>query len=231
MDRLARFQRWTGWLTLLLLGVALTLAVNAPADFQQSNSVRILFVHVPSAKMSLLMYVAVTVCSIWVLVRRSETADILAAAAVPVGAAFAAVTLATGSIWGKPMWGTWWAWDARLTSMLVLLIIYVGLMALRSALDDPQKSARATAVMAIVGAVDLPIIHFSVTWWRTLHQPPSIAGPGTGKIHIAGPLLTPLIAMAIAFIALGAYMWFVNARLIRASRRLEQLDTEHEEHG
>ncbi|MBF0187453.1 MAG: cytochrome c biogenesis protein CcsA [Magnetococcales bacterium] len=224
MQRLAKWQLLVGLATVILLAVGLWMSLAAPLDFQQGNSVRILYAHVPSAKMSLLIYLFVTGASIAFLWKKSETADILAEAAVPVGAAFSAVTLASGSIWGKPMWGAWWAWDARLTSMLVLLIIYVGLMALRNAFDDQGKAARATAVLAIIGAIDLPIIHYSVTWWRTLHQPASFDGPG--KISVQGPLLTPLLVMSAAFILLGIYLVLLNARVVATRRRVESLEDE-----
>jgi heme exporter protein C len=228
MNMLARIQRPLGFMTLLWLGVGLWMVLNAPLDFQQGNSVRILYAHVTSAKMSLFCYILLTITSITYLIKKSETADILSEAAAPVGAAFTAVTLASGSIWGKPMWGTWWAWDARLTSMLVLLILYMGLMALRSSLDEPLKAARATAILAIIGAVDLPIIHYSVVWWRTLHQPASFGG-ASGNPTITGDLLPPLLVMAIAFIFLGAYLVVVKAREIAALRHLEALDIERME--
>ncbi len=230
MTWLEKIQRPLGLAALILLAIGLWMVFQTPADFQQGNSVRILYIHVPSAKMALFTYLFLTVVSALYLWRGNETLDILAEAAVPVGAAFTAVTLATGSIWGKPMWGTWWAWDARLTSMLVLLIIYFGLMALRNALDDPTKAARATAVLAIIGAVDLPIIHFSVVWWRTLHQPPSMGG-GKVQIAITGPLLPPLIIMAVAFILLGGYLITVKSREVAAARRLEALEVESAEHA
>ncbi|MBF0379642.1 MAG: cytochrome c biogenesis protein CcsA [Magnetococcales bacterium] len=228
MNLLARIQRPLGFMALLWLGVGLWMVFNAPIDFQQGNSVRILYAHVTSAKMSLFSYILLTIASITYLVKKSETADIIAEAAAPVGAAFTAVTLASGSIWGKPMWGTWWAWDARLTSMLVLLIIFMGLMALRSSLEEPTKAARATAILAIIGAVDLPIIHYSVVWWRTLHQPPSFGG-ASGNPTITGDLLPPLLVMAIAFILMGAYLVVVKAREVAALRQLEALDIERME--
>lgn len=224
MNFLKKIQLPVGILTLILLAVGLWLAMNAPADYQQGGSVRILYIHVPSAKMALLSYVFLTVVSGLFLWRRNPTMDILAEASVPIGAAFCAVTLASGSIWGKPMWGTWWAWDARLTSMLVLLILYMGLMALRNALDDPIKAARATAVLAILGAVDLPIIHYSVVWWRTLHQPPSFNGPV--KPAITGDLLLPLLVMSVAFILLAVYMLAVKSREVAACRQLESLESD-----
>ena len=222
MKLLAKIQRPLGLFTLLLLVIGLVLVENAPADFQQGGAVRILYIHVPSAKMALLMYLFLTIVSGLFLWRRHEILDILAEAAVPVGAGFTLVTLTSGAIWGKPMWGAWWAWDARLTSMLVLLILFIGLMALRNALDDPFKAARATAVLAILGAVDLPIIHYSVVWWRTLHQPPSFDGPA--KQSITGDLLTPLLVMSVAFIFFGAYLLILKSREVAARRQLEALE-------
>ncbi|MEO5364420.1 MAG: heme ABC transporter permease CcmC [Magnetococcus sp. DMHC-8] len=229
MKWLARIQFPLGVLTALTLGVGLWLVMTAPADYQQGDAVRILYVHVPAAKLSLLSYLFLTVVSVLFLWKRTETLDILAEASVVVGAGFTFVTLASGSIWGKPMWGAWWAWDARLTSMLVLLILFMGLMALRNALDDPRKAARATAVLAIVGVVDLPIIHFSVVWWRTLHQPPSFAGPA--KQAITGELLPPLLVMSVAFVLLGAWLLVLKSREVAARRQWEALETERLEHG
>ncbi|MBF0584934.1 MAG: cytochrome c biogenesis protein CcsA [Magnetococcales bacterium] len=229
MKFLGKIQLPLGLLTLLALGAGLWLVIHAPADFQQGDAVRILYVHVPSAKMALFSYLFLTIVSILFLWRRTEIWDILAEAAVVVGAAFTFLTLASGSIWGKPMWGAWWAWDARLTSMLVLLILLMGLMALRNALDNPVKAARATAVLAIIGAVDLPIIHFSVVWWRTLHQPPSFAGPA--KQAITGELLPPLLAMSVAFMIMGAFLLILKSREIAARRQLEALETERLEQG
>ncbi|MBF0147199.1 MAG: cytochrome c biogenesis protein CcsA [Magnetococcales bacterium] len=230
MKRLIAMNRWLGWLTLILLAVSLWLVFNAPIDYQQGNSVRILYIHVPSAKMALFVYLALTVFSIWYLWKKSETADILVEASAPVGAAFALVTLASGSIWGKPMWGTWWAWDARLTSMLVLLILYMGIIAIRNGIDDPVKGARATAVLAIFGAVDLPIIHFSVVWWRTLHQPPSFGKTASAGPAITGPLLPPLLWMSLTFFLLGAYLILLKARETQGRRTLEHLEAQRRTH-
>ncbi|MBF0154489.1 MAG: cytochrome c biogenesis protein CcsA [Magnetococcales bacterium] len=229
MNFLARIQAWVGWAALVALAGGLFLVYNVPPDFVQGNSVRIMYIHVPSAQMALLVYLFVSGASAVFLWKRSETADILAEAAAPVGAAFAVVTLASGSIWGKPMWGAWWAWDARLTSMLVLLILYVGVMAMRSALDEPGKGARATAILTLVGAVDLPIIHFSVVWWRTLHQPSSFSG----KVEpaIKGALLPPLLVMAVAFAVMAAYLIILKAGNVAAQRRLETLEAAGADHG
>ncbi|MBF0178082.1 MAG: cytochrome c biogenesis protein CcsA [Magnetococcales bacterium] len=226
---LARIQPWVGWTALLLLVAGLFLVFHAPPDFQQGLSVRIMYIHVPSAQMALFLYLFLSGASLLFLWKRFSTADVLAEAAAPVGAAFSLVTLATGSIWGKPMWGAWWAWDARLTSMLVLLIIYVGVMAMRHALDEPAKGAKATAILTLIGAVDLPIIHFSVVWWRTLHQPSSFEGKL--KPAIAGPLLTPLIVMAVAGLAVAAYLVILKSGNVAAQRQLDILESEGDDHG
>jgi heme exporter protein C len=225
LDKLAAIQRPLGLATLLLLALGTAMAWNAPLDFQQGNAVRILYIHVPSAKLSLLLYLGLVIAAVAYLWRGSETADILAEAAAPVGAVFAAVTLASGAIWGKPMWGAWWAWDARLTSMLMLFIIYIGLIVLRDALGEPRKAARASAILAIIGVVDLVFIHFSVTWWRTLHQPASFSGTSKSP-SITGSLLTPLLIMSLAFILMGLYLWIVKARTVAARRHLETLEME-----
>ncbi|MBF0423435.1 MAG: cytochrome c biogenesis protein CcsA [Magnetococcales bacterium] len=230
MNRLLAWNRWLGWGTLLLLSACLWMVFHVPMDYQQGNAVRILYVHVPSAKMALFVYLILTLFSIWYLWKKSETADILAEAAAYVGAAFALVTLVSGSLWGKPMWGTWWAWDARLTSMLVLLILYVGIIALRNAFDDTVKGGRATAILAIFGAVDLPIIHFSVVWWRTLHQPPSFNQSASGPT-ITGPLLPPLIWMSVAFVLLGMFLLLLKAREIQQRRTLDAMELERASHA
>ncbi|MBF0425570.1 MAG: cytochrome c biogenesis protein CcsA [Magnetococcales bacterium] len=225
---LTRIQAAVGWIALIVLASGLFLVLNAPPDFVQGNSVRIMYVHVPSAQMALLIYLFLSVASVWFLWKGSETADTLASAAAPVGAAFAAVTLASGSIWGKPMWGAWWAWDARLTSMLVLLILYVGVMAMRGALDEPVKGAKATAILTLIGAVDLPIIHFSVTWWRTLHQPSSFEGKVEPAIR--GALLPPLLVMALAFALIAAYLVILKTGNVAAQRRLDALEIAGDDH-
>lgn len=224
MNILKKIQMPLGLVTWIALAVGAWYILHVPDDFQQGGAVKILYIHVPSAKMALLCYLLLTIASIVHLWKRSESADILAEAAASVGAAFTVMTLASGSIWGKPMWGTWWAWDARLTSMLVLLILYKGLMVLRHSLDDPVKGARATAILAIIGAVDLPIIHYSVVWWRTLHQPPSLAAGENAAVHITGPLLPPLLVLSGAFLCMGLYMVIVKARQIEARRRLDALE-------
>ncbi|WP_372725584.1 heme ABC transporter permease, partial [Immundisolibacter sp.] len=170
-----RLLPWLGWLAAGLLGLGAWwgLAV-APADYQQGDSYRIMFIHVPAAWLSMFTYMVMAGGAFVFLVWRMKLADMLAKCCAPLGAAFTLLTLVTGSLWGKPMWGTWWAWDARLTSELVLLFLYLGLIALRGAIDEPQRAGRATALLTLVGVVNIPIIHFSVDWWNTLHQPASL---------------------------------------------------------
>ncbi|MBC7162484.1 heme ABC transporter permease [Immundisolibacter sp.] len=193
-----RLLPWLGWLAagLLVLGAGWGLGV-APADYQQGDSYRIMFIHVPAAWLSMLTYMVMAGGAFVFLVWRIKLADILAKCCAPLGAAFTALTLVTGSLWGKPMWGTWWAWDARLTSELVLLFLYLGLIALRGAIDEPQRAGRATALLALVGVVNIPIIHFSVEWWNTLHQPASLTRMAGPAIHPA--MLTPLLLMIAGF--------------------------------
>ena len=192
------WRPWLGAATLACLAVGLYLGlVVAPPDYEQGESYRIIYVHVPAAWMSLFVYTTMAVSSAVFLIWRLKIADAVAEASAPIGAAFTAIALATGSLWGKPMWGTWWVWDARLTSELLLLFLYLGYMALRGALDNPAGAARAAAILAVVGVVNIPIIKFSVDWWNTLHQPASI-------MRIDGPtmdpsMLWPLLIMAIAF--------------------------------
>src|SRR5882672_11252278 len=197
----ARFMRLSGAvLPPLGLATALTLAAGiylalfvAPPDYQQGESVRIMFVHVPAAWMALLVYLIVAAASAVALVWRHPLAEIAAQAAAPIGAGFTLVCLTTGSLWGRPMWGTWWAWDARMTSVLVLFFLYLGYIALVNAFDDPTRGARAGAVLALVGVVNLPIIKFSVDWWNTLHQPASVFRMGGPTID--SHMLTPLFVM------------------------------------
>jgi heme exporter protein C len=193
-----RLLPYLAWLAagLLLLGAGWGLAV-APADYQQGDSYRIMFIHVPAAWLSMLTYMVMAGGAFVFLVWRIKLADMLAKCCAPLGAAFTVLTLATGSLWGKPMWGTWWAWDARLTSELVLLFLYLGLIGLRGAIDEPQRAGRATALLALVGVVNIPIIHFSVDWWNTLHQPASLTRMDGPAIHPA--MLTPLLLMIAGF--------------------------------
>ena len=184
-----------GAVAVACLGVGLWLAVQAPDDYQQGASVKIMFVHVPAAWMGLFCYLCLAGASFFGLVFRHLLADAAAKAAAPLGAAFTALALITGSLWGRPMWGTWWAWgDARLTSEFILFVFYLGYMALQMALDDEAKAARASAILALVGLVNLPVVHFSVEWWNSLHQGSTILSvEGIADPKIAKPMLWPLL--------------------------------------
>ena len=181
----------------------------SPADWQQGDAVRIMYVHVPAAWLASLGYIALAACSLLSLIWRHPLADLAAAEIGPVGAGITAVCLASGSLWGKPMWGAWWVWDARLTSVLVLFFLYLGHIALLRAFDEPQRGYRAAAILALVGAVDLPIIKFSVQWWNTLHQPDSITLTGAPTMSMS--MLEPLMISALGF-SLG-FAAIITARL------------------
>jgi heme exporter protein C len=171
--------------------------VFAPPDYQQGDAFRIIYVHVPSAWMSEFVYTTMAVAGAIALIWRIKVGHAVAAASAPIGASFTLAALVTGSMWGKPMWGTYWAWDPRLTSELILLFLYVGVMSLRSAFEDPVRGDRAAALLAIVGAVNVPIIHYSVVWWNSLHQAATVAK--LGKPSIAGSMLWPLLSMFVGF--------------------------------
>src|SRR6516165_3426508 len=188
---------WLGGATVLLFAIAIYRAVLAPDDYQQGATVKIMFLHVPSAWLGMLCWALMTVAALGTLVWRHPLADVAAKAAAPLGAAFTLLCLVTGSLWGRPMWGTYWVWDARLTSELVLFLMYLGVLAVWRTIDDPTRAARAAAVLTLVGAIDLPIIKFSVDWWNTLHQPASVFRIGGSTIDAS--LLVPLFVMAIAF--------------------------------
>ena len=210
---------WLAGITALLFayGIYLSLFV-APPDYQQGESVRIMFIHVPSAWMSMFIYAMMAGAAGIGLVWKIKLADTFASACAPIGASFTFLALLTGSLWGKPMWGTWWAWDARLTSELILLFLYIGFMALQSAIDDPRRAARAGAVLALIGVINLPVIHYSVEWWNTLHQPASVARIDGPRIHSS--ILVPLLIMATAF-----KFYFFTVVLIRM--RAAILETEY----
>ena len=196
-----RLIPWLAAATALLLAFGLYQGLFvAPPDYQQGESVRIIYIHVPSAWMSMFVYVTMAGAAGIGLVWNIKLADLLARASAPIGASFTLITLVTGSLWGKPMWGTWWVWDARLTSELILLFLYLGFIALQAAIDAPRRAARAGAVLALVGVVNIPVIHFSVQWWNTLHQPASISSIGKlGAPSIHPSMLIPLLVMAVAF--------------------------------
>ncbi len=213
----ARFLRlatvlepWLKWGTAVLLAVGLYLGLFAsPADYQQGQSVRIMYIHVPSAWMALFCYTALAGASAVALIWKHPLAEMAARATAPVGACFTFLALVTGSLWGKPMWGAWWVWDARLTSVLVLLFLYLGYIALSNAFDDPGRGGRAAAMLALVGFVNVPIIKYSVDWWNTLHQPASVLKLGGPAIHPS--MLAPLLIMALAFTTL--YLWLLLVRI------------------
>lgn len=209
---------WLGWscAAFLVAGLYLGLFV-APADYQQGESYRIIYIHVPAAWMSLFIYMVMAISAGIGLIWRIKMADIIAHDSAPIGAAFTFLALVTGSLWGKPMWGAWWVWDARLTSELILLFLYLGFIALQSSIEDPRNAARAGAVLALVGVVNIPIIHYSVEWWSTLHQGPTVTK--FDKPSIATSMLIPLLLMAVAF----QLYYFVNV-LMRA--RVEVLRRE-----
>jgi heme exporter protein C len=217
-----RIQPWSAGVTGLLLVVGLYLGLFvAPADYQQGDSVRIMFVHVPAAWMALFCYTFLAVASAVGLIWKHPLADLAAKASAPIGACFTFIALATGSLWGKPMWGTWWVWDARLTSVLILLFLYLGYMALWQAIEDAQKAARAAAILALVGFVNVPIIKFSVDWWNTLHQPSSVIRMDGPSIHAS--MLWPLLLMALAFKAYFITMLLARMRMELNLRRIRAL--------
>lgn len=169
----------------------------APADYQQGDSYRIIYIHVPAAWMSLFIYVLMAVMGAVFLVWRIKLAEIMLISSAPIGAGFTFIALVTGSLWGKPMWGTWWVWDARLTSELILLFLYLGVISLHGAIEDQRSAAKAVSILALVGVVNIPIIHYSVEWWNTLHQGPTVTKMDKPSIHIS--MLVPLLLMALAF--------------------------------
>jgi heme exporter protein C len=213
---------WLGIAAVGLLGYGLWLGLlDSPADYQQGETVRIMYVHVPAAWVALAGYSTLALASAAFLVWKHPLADLAARAASPVGAGFTAIALVTGALWGQPMWGTWWVWDARLTSVLVLFFLYLGHMALTNAFDDPERGGKAGAVLALVGVVNLPIIKFSVDWWNTLHQPASVLRMGGSTIDPA--MLTPLFVMAGGYFAVFAVALLLRIRALYAERRLRQL--------
>ncbi len=224
----ARFMSFTGPLTpvlwvvaAVLLAVGTWLSFAAPGDYQQGDTVRIMFVHVPASILGLAAYAALGVSSFFALVFRHPLADAAARAAALPGAAFTALALVTGSLWGQPMWGTWWVWDARLTSVLVLFLFYLGYMALRASIDDESKAARAAAVLGLVGLINLPIVKFSVDWWNTLHQPASLLRAGGSSLDPV--FLVPLLTMMAAYGALFLAVWLTAIRTEVVRRRVQTL--------
>jgi heme exporter protein C len=211
---------WTAAAALLAAGLYMAL-VTAPADYQQGETVRIMFVHVPAASLALMIYTLMAAASVAAIVFRHPLADVAAKTAAPLGAAFCFLALATGSLWGKPMWGAWWVWDARLTSMFVLFLLYLGYMAIWQAIDDPHRAAAIARIVAIVGVINVPIIKFSVQWWNTLHQPASILKMGGPSIDAS--ILRPLLVMGLAYVALFLALHLTAIRAEIAARRLRQM--------
>ncbi len=227
-ERLAnpsRFMALSGWLmpvlavaALAVIGLGLWLSFQAPPDYQQGHTVKIMFIHVPSAWLAMAIYLMIAVSSLGLLVFRHPLADVSAKAAAPLGAAFTLLALVTGSLWGKPMWGAYWVWDARLTSVLILFFLYLGLIALRSSIDDETLAGRLTAVLALVGIVILPVIKFSVDWWHTLHQ------PSTRFTATLDPVFrTPLLVMAVGFTLMMLAMHLKAMRNEILRRRIKAL--------
>ena len=201
---------WMAGATVIFGAAGLYLGLfQAPADYQQGESVRIMYVHVPAAWMALFCYTSMAAASATALIWKHPLADLAARSTAPIGICFTFLALITGSLWGKPMWGTWWVWDARLTSVLVLFFLYLGYMALVNAFDDRARGAKAAAVLALVGFVNVPIIKFSVDWWNSLHQPASVLKLGGPSIDPS--MLAPLLLMALAFTTY--YFWVLLVRL------------------
>jgi heme exporter protein C len=211
-ERFMAFSRWAAPLlaaaAVLCALAGLWLGFAAPDDYQQGATVRIMFIHVPAAIMGMFVYVCLGVASLLALVFRHVLADAAAEAAAPLGAGFTFLALVTGSLWGRPMWGAWWVWDARLTSVLVLFLFYVAYLALRASIDDEAKGARAAAILALVGLVNLPIVHFSVYWWNTLHQGSSMFTRGA----LAPVYALPLLLMNLAYLTGFGALWLVRIR-------------------
>ncbi len=214
---------WAAVACVLTLAVGVTwFLFFVPADYQQGDTVRIMYVHVPAAWMALALYTFVAAGSVSALVWRHPLGEILAKAAAPIGCMFTALALVTGSLWGKPMWGTFWVWDARLTSVLVLFFLYLGFIALHHAFDNPDRGARAASILAIVGFINVPIIKFSVDWWNTLHQPASVVRMDGPTIHTS--MLWPLLIMGIGFGLYALVVLIYRVRAEIADRKLRRLE-------
>ena len=217
----ARVLPWLAGATAILLAVGLYQSAMAPDDYQQGATVKIMFIHVPNAWLSMFVWGVMSIASLGTLVWRHPLADVAAKAAAPIGAAFTFLALVTGSLWGRPMWGTYWEWDARLTSVLILFLMYLGLIALWRAVEDPSRAARAAAVLTLVGAINMPIIKFSVDWWNTLHQPASVLRMGGPTLDRA--FLIPLLVMAVGFTLLFLTLHLAAMRNEILRRRVRSL--------
>ncbi|MDH5391600.1 MAG: heme ABC transporter permease [Gammaproteobacteria bacterium] len=203
---------WLGMITLLLLMAGLYGGlIYAPTDYQQGESYRIIYIHVPAAWMSLFIYIAMAGAGAIGLIWRIKLAETVAVCSAPIGAGFTLLALVTGSLWGKPMWGAWWVWDARLTAELLLLFLYLGVMSLYVAIPDKRVASRAVALLALVGVVNIPIIHYSVEWWNTLHQGPTVTKFDKPSIDLR--MLVPLLIMAVAFKVYYVWSLFLRVRV------------------
>jgi heme exporter protein C len=206
-----RLTPWLGWPAgLLILGGLWGGLVLAPPDYQQGDGFRIIYVHAPSAWMSLMVYTTMAVAAAVGLIWRIKVAHAAAASCAAIGASFTLAALVTGALWGQPMWGTYWQWDPRLTSELILLFLYLGYMGLRAGLEDTQRADRASAVLAVVGVINVPIIHYSVTWWNSLHQAPSVMR--LAKPTLPASMLVPLLLMMLGFTLLFGALLLVRLR-------------------
>ena len=227
-----RVLPWLAAATAILMIVGLTQAALAPDDYQQGATVKIMFIHVPNAWLSMFVWIVMSISAVGTLVWRHPLADVSAKAAAPIGAAFTFLALVTGSLWGRPMWGTYWEWDARLTSVLILFLMYLGLIALWRAVEDPSRAARAAAILTLVGAINIPIIKFSVDWWNTLHQPASV-------FRLDGPTIDPSLLWPLAVMAVGFTLMFfalhlaamrteIRRRRVTAMRRIAARSAERQ---
>lgn len=224
-----RFSRLTGNLQLPLIILSTTMIslglyyglFDSPKDYQQGDAVRIMYVHVPSAWLASFLYFSLAISCIFYLVWKHPLADLIANAIAPIGLIFSVLTLITGSLWGKPMWGTWWVWDARLTSMLILFFFYLGFILLSNAFERKIDGSKTASVLAIIGLINLPIIKFSVDWWHTLHQPSSILrmdGPSIDK-----EMLFPLVLMMVGFSLFSLYLIIINVKTMLMEKKCEAL--------
>ena len=229
----ARFMRiaepilpWTSVGALAAILLALYFGIfDSPADYQQGETVRIMYVHVPAAWMALFAYTVMALASASFLIWKHPLADLSAQAVAPIGAGFTAIALVTGALWGQPMWGTWWVWDARLTSVLILFFLYLGYMALVNGFDDPERGSRMGAILALVGFVNVPIIKFSVDWWNTLHQPASISRLAAPAIDTS--MLIPLLLMAIGFKLFFISILVLRIKIHLLKKRIRSIQLTH----
>lgn len=206
---------------LILFVWGLYLCFASPEDYQQGDTVRIMYLHVPAAWMAMAVYLVMGIASFVGLIWRHALADVAAKAAAPIGAVFTALALVTGSLWGKPMWGTWWEWDGRMTSVLLLFLFYIGYMALHAAIEDETRAVKSTAILALIGLINLPVIKFSVDWWNTLHQGASVIRPDGPTV--AAEMLWPLLVMALAYKLLFVWLWLLRIDTELLSRKYKGL--------